>query len=337
VNLKTRYLGLDLRNPLIASAGPLTHEVEQMQRLEDAGIGAVVMPSLFEEQLRLEAETLDHYLEHGGESFAEALSYFPDLNNYNAGTDEYLETVYRAKRALRVPLIASLNGFSAGGWIDFARELERAGADALELNIYFLPTNPDVSGSEIEQVYVDIVHQVKQQVTIPVAVKLAPYFSSIANMAKRLTEAGANGLVLFNRFYQPDIDLENLEVVPNLKLSSAIDARLPMRWIAILYGHLQASLASTSGVHTPEDALKMIMVGADAVMMCSALLMHGPNYVSEMLRGMLQWMEEHQYASIAMMKGSMSHRNCPEPAAFERANYIRVLDSYKVAELYRTG
>jgi dihydroorotate dehydrogenase (fumarate) len=295
VNLRTRYLGLELRNPIVASAGPLTHEVEQMQRLEDAGIGAVVMPSLFEEQLRLEAETLDHYLEHGGESFAEALSYFPDLNTYNAGTDEYLETVYRAKRALRVPLIASLNGFSAGGWIDFARELERAGADALELNIYFLPTNPDVSGSEIEQVYIDIVRQVKQQVGIPVAVKLGPYFSSMANMAKRLTDAGANGLVLFNRFYQPDIDLENLEVVPNLKLSTTVDSRLPMRWIAILYGHVQASLASTSGVHTPEDALKMIMVGADAVMMCSALLMHGPNYVSEILRCMLKWMVEHEY------------------------------------------
>ena len=337
MNLKTRYLGFELRNPIIASAGPLTHEVEQMQRLEDAGIGAVVMPSLFEEQLRLEAETLDHYLEHGGESFAEALSYFPDLNNYNAGTDEYLETVYRAKRALRVPLIASLNGFSAGGWIGFARELERAGADALELNIYFLPTNPDVSGSEIEQVYIDVVRQVKQQVAIPVAVKLGPYFSSMANMAKRLTQAGANGLVLFNRFYQPDIDLENLEVVPNLKLSTPVDSRLPMRWIAILHGHIQASLASTSGVHTPEDALKMIMVGADAVMMCSALLMHGPHYVSEMLRGMLQWMEEHEYESIATMKGSMSHRHCSEPAAFERANYIRVLDSYKVAELYRTG
>lgn len=337
MNLKTNYLGLELRNPIIASAGPLTHEVEQMQRLEDAGIGAVVMPSLFEEQLRLDAETLDHYLEHGGESFAEALSYFPNLNNYNAGTDEYLETVYRAKRALRVPLIASLNGFSAGGWISFARELERAGADALELNIYFLPTNPDVSGSEIEQVYIDIVRQVKEQVTIPVAVKLSPYFSSIANMAKRLTQAGANGLVLFNRFYQPDIDLENLEVVPNLKLSTPVESRLPMRWIAILYGHIRASLASTSGVHTPEDALKMIMVGADAVMMCSALLMHGPNYVSEMLRGMQQWMEEHEYESIAMMKGSMSHRHCSEPAAFERANYIRVLDSYKVAELYRTG
>jgi dihydroorotate dehydrogenase (fumarate) len=336
MNLKTRYLGLELRNPLVASAGPLTHEVEQMQRLEDAGIGAVVMPSLFEEQLRLEAETLDHYLEHGGESFAEALSYFPDLNSYNAGTDEYLETVFRAKSALRVPLIASLNGFSAGGWVNFAQNLERAGADAIELNIYFLPTNPDVSGSEIEQVYIDIVRQVKEQVSIPVAVKLAPYFSSIANMAKRLTQAGANGLVLFNRFYQPDIDLDNLEVVPNLKLSAPVDARLPMRWIAILYGHVQASLASTSGVHTPEDALKMLMVGADAVMMCSALLMHGPNYVSEMLRGMAQWMEEHEYESVALMKGSMSQRHCPEPAAFERANYIRVLDSYKVAELYRT-
>jgi dihydroorotate dehydrogenase (fumarate) len=194
-----------------------------------------------------------------------------------------------------------------------------------------------VSGSEIEQVYIDIVRQVKQQVGIPVAVKLGPYFSSMANMAKRLTDAGANGLVLFNRFYQPDIDLENLEVVPNLKLSTTVDSRLPMRWIAILYGHVQASLASTSGVHTPEDALKMIMVGADAVMMCSALLMHGPNYVSEILRGMLKWMEEHEYESVAVMKGSMSHRHCPEPAAFERANYIRVLDSYKVAELYRTG
>jgi dihydroorotate dehydrogenase (fumarate) len=303
--------------------------------MEDEGAAAVVMYSLFEEQIISESQMLDHFLDYGAESFSEALSYFPDLKSYNAGAEEYLETVFRAKGALRVPLIASLNGFSAGGWINFAQDLERAGADAIELNIYFLPTNPDVSGGEIEQVYVDIVRQVKQQVSIPVAVKLAPYFSSIANMAKRLTQAGANGLVLFNRFYQPDIDLDNLEVVPNLKLSTPVDARLPMRWIAILYGHVQASLASTSGVHTPEDALKMLMVGADAVMMCSALLMHGPHYVSEMLRGMAQWMEEHEYESVALMKGSMSHRHCPEPAAFERANYIRVLDSYKVAELYR--
>ena len=337
MNLKTRYLGLELRNPLVASAGPLTHEVEQMQLLEDAGIGAVVMPSLFEEQLRLDAETLDHYLEHGGESFAEAVSYFPDLNDYNAGADHYLETIQRAKRALRVPLIASLNGFSKGGWTSFAKEIQRAGADALELNIYFLPTNPDVSGSQIEMVYIDIVQQVKQQVSIPVAVKLSPYFSSMANMAKRLTQAGADGLVLFNRFYQPDIDLENLEVVPNLKLSTPVDARLPMRWIAILYGHVKASLASTSGVHTSADALKMIMAGADAVMMCSALLMHGPNHVSEVKRGMLEWMEEHEYESIEMMKGSMSQRNCAEPAAFERANYIKVLESYKIAEMYRVG
>jgi dihydroorotate dehydrogenase (fumarate) len=335
MNLKSRYLGLELRNPLVASAGPLTHEVEHMQQLEDAGIGAVVLPSLFEEQLRLEAETLDHYLEHGGESFAEAISYFPDLNNYNAGIDHYLETLQRAKRALRVPVIASLNGFSAGGWIDFATELERAGADALELNIYFLATNPDVTGAEVEQVYVDIVRQVKHQIKIPVAVKLGPYFSSMSNMAKRLTTAGADGLVLFNRFYQPDIDLENLEVTPNLKLSGSVDARLPMRWIAILYGHIHASLAATSGVHTAEDALKMIMVGADAVMMCSALLQHGPHHVGAVLRGMLQWMEDHEYSSLDVMRGSMSQRSCPEPAAFERANYIRVLDSYKVADIYR--
>jgi dihydroorotate dehydrogenase (fumarate) len=337
MNLKTHYLGFELRNPVVASAGPLTHDVEHMELLEDAGVGAIVMPSLFEEQIRLEAETLHHYLSHGEESFAEAVTYLPDFNNYNAGKERYLETIRAAKQAIRVPLIASLNGFSTGGWVSFARDLQQAGADAIELNIYFLPTNPEIAGGEIEQVCVDIVREVRKQVSIPLAVKLGPYYSSMANMAKRLVEAGANGLVLFNRFYQPDIDLETLEVVPNLKLSTPVAGRLPLRWIAILYGRVQASLAATSGIHQAEDALKMLMVGADVTMMCSALLQHGITHVSTVLDDMRRWMEQHEYQSVEQMKGSMSHKSCPEPAAFERANYIRVLDSYKVAEDYRAG
>jgi dihydroorotate dehydrogenase (fumarate) len=337
VNLKTRYLGFELRNPVVASAGPLTHDVEHMELLEDAGVGAIVMPSLFEEQIRLEAETLHHYLSHGEESFSEAVSYFPHFDDYNAGTERYLETIREAKQAIRVPLIASLNGFSTGGWVEFARRLQEAGADAIELNIYFLPTNPDISGAEIEQVYVDIVRQVRKQVSIPLAVKLGPYFSAMANMARRLVEAGANGLVLFNRFYQPDIDLETLDVVPNLKLSTPLAGRVPMRWIAILYGRVQASLAATGGVHSAEDALKMLMAGADVTMMCSALLQNGIPHVCKVLEDMSRWMEEHEYESVEQLKGSMSHRSCAEPAAFERANYIRVLDSYKVVEHYRAG
>lgn len=337
MNLKTRYLGFELRNPLVASAGPLTHEVEQMQRLEDAGVAAVVMPSLFEEQIQMEAEALHYYLSRGEESFAESLTYLPDLDDYNAGTDRYLETIRKAKQTIRVPLMASLNGFSTGGWTRFAHQIEQAGADALELNIYFLPTNMTVSGSHIEQVYVDIVRAVRQQTSIPVAVKLSPYFSSMAHMAHRLVEAGAKGLVLFNRFYQPDIDLEALEVVPNLLLSTPFANRLPMRWIAILHGRVKASLAATSGIHTAEDVLKLLMAGADVTMMCSALLRNGPGHVAHVLADMTRWMEEHEYESVEQMKGSMSHRSCPEPAVFERANYIRVLESYKVPDVYSTA
>jgi dihydroorotate dehydrogenase (fumarate) len=330
VNLKTRYLGFELANPVVASAGPLTREVDQMRRLEDAGTAAVVMPSLFEEQIKMEAEALHHYVSVGEESFAEAVTYFPELDNYNASTEHYLETVGQAKKALGIPLIASLNGFSTGGWTQFAREIERAGADALELNIYFLPTNFDGAGSEIEQVYVDIVRGVRQQLSIPLAVKLSPFFSSVPNLAHRLVTAGANGLVLFNRFYQPDIDLEALEVVPNLKLSTAFANRLPMRWIAILHGRLQASLAATSGVHSAEDVLRMLMAGADVTMMCSALLINGVGHVSAVLTDMVRWMEEHEYESVDQMKGSMSHRSSGNPAAFERSNYLRVLNSYEI-------
>lgn len=332
MKLKTQYLGMELRNPVVASAGPLTHEVENMRLLEDAGVGAIVMPSLFEEQIRLESEALHHYLSHGEESYAEAVTYFPDLDDYNAGTAHYLETIRQGKAALRIPLIASLNGYSTGGWTDFARDIQQAGADALELNIYFVPTNPEITGAEIEQVYVDIVSEVRKQVSIPVAVKLSPFFSSMANMAQRLVAAGANGLVLFNRFYQPDIDLEELEVVPNLHLSTSFSSRLPMRWIAILYGHVKASLAATRGVHTAEDALKMLMVGADVTMMCSALLKNGPGHASRVIDDMVRWMEEREYESVEQLKGSMSQRSCPEPTAYERANYIKVLDSYKVVE-----
>jgi dihydroorotate dehydrogenase (fumarate) len=328
MNLTTTYLGLDLKNPLVSGAGPLSKDIGTIRKLEDAGAAAVVLHSLFEEQLSYEAAELDHYLTHGTESFAEATTYFPDVGEYKLGPDEYLEHIRKAKQAVKIPIIASLNGVSTGGWIDHARLIEQAGADALELNVYFIPTDPRLSSDDVEQVYLNVLEAVKSKVRIPVAMKLSPFFSSMASMAQRLDKAGADGLVLFNRFYQPDIDLEALEVVPNVVLSTPHAMRLPLRWIAVLHGHVKASLAANSGIASAEDVIKMMMVGADVVQMCSALLRRGPGELSVILKAMQAWMDEKEYESIEQMKGSMSQRSCREPAAFERANYMKTLNSY---------
>jgi dihydroorotate dehydrogenase (fumarate) len=328
MDLTTKYLGLTLKNPLVPSSSPLTRELGKLRQMEDAGASAIVLYSLFEEQINQESQVLDHYLTQGTESFAEALSYFPEAPEYQTGPDEYLEHLWRAKKALDIPVIASLNGVSTGGWVRYARDMEQAGASALELNVYYLPADPYLSSEEVEQIYLDILRDVKAVVSIPVAMKLSPYFSNIAFMARRLAEAGADGLVLFNRFYQPDIDLENLAVVPNLKLSHSAELRLPLRWIAILYGRIEADLALTTGVHTPMDVLKGVAAGAAVTMMASELLQHGIDRIAALLEGTEAWLVEHEYESLAQLHGSMSQMNCAEPAAFERANYMRVLSSY---------
>ncbi|GBC97415.1 Dihydroorotate dehydrogenase B (NAD(+)), catalytic subunit [bacterium HR16] len=288
----------------------------------------MVMYSLFEEQITRESQQLDYFLTHGTESYAEALSYFPDLGEYNVGPDEYLNLIRKAKERVNIPVIGSLNGVSAGGWVKYTRMIQEAGADALELNVYYLPTDPDLPGTEVEQMTVDVVKAVRQEVSIPLAVKMGPFFSSIPNMAKRLAEAGANALVLFNRFYQPDIDIENLEVTPHLVLSDSDELRLPLRWTAILYGRVPVDLAITTGVHTYQDVLKGLMAGAKVTMMASELLQNGMERIGQILDEMRAWMEEHEYTSVRQMIGSVSQKNVKEPAAFERANYMKVLDSY---------
>ncbi len=330
MDLSTTYLGLKLAHPIVPSASPLSSTLSGIRRLEDAGAAAVVMYSLFEEQITQESHYLDHYLTYGAESYAEALSYFPDLEHYNVGPDEYLDLIWRAKQSVEIPIIGSLNGVSTGGWIEYARKIEEAGADALELNIYYIPTDPDLTGAEVEQMAVDVVHDVARSLSIPVAVKLSPFYSSLPNLAARLAHAGAQALVLFNRFYQPDFDLETLEVVPRLVLSSSHELRLPLRWVAILYGQVPVDFAITSGVHTHEDVLKGIMAGAHVTMMASALLHHGVERIQAVLQEMQQWMEEREYESVAQMRGSLSQLHCPEPAAFERANYMKVLQSWRV-------
>ncbi len=329
MDLSTTYMGLQLRNPLVASSSPLSHKVDTICKLEEAGIGAVVMYSLFEEQINLESQQLDYFLTHGTESYAEALSYFPDLGEYNVGPDEYLNLIRKAKETVNIPVIASLNGVSAGGWVKYARMMEQAGADALELNVYYLSTDPDVPGTEVEQMTVDVVEAVRAEVSIPLAVKMGPFFSSIPNMAERLADAGANALVLFNRFYQPDIDIENLEVKPHLVLSNSDELRLPLRWTAILYGRVPVDLAITTGVHTYQDVLKGLMAGAKVTMMASELLQNGLGRIGQILQEMQGWMEEYEYSSVQQMVGSVSQKNVAQPAAFERANYMKVLDSYK--------
>ncbi|MDP2653531.1 MAG: dihydroorotate dehydrogenase-like protein [Candidatus Omnitrophota bacterium] len=328
MDLSTTYMGLKLKNPLVASASPLSESMDNLRRMEDAGISAIVSYSLFEEQLNRDADEFNHYLTYGTESFAESLTYFPEPSNCVLGPEEYLEHIRKAKAAMGIPVIGSLNGYTAGGWVKYAKLIEEAGADALELNIYFLATDPDVSGEQIEKTHVDILKAVKASVTIPVAVKMGPYFSSMSNMAKQLDAAGADALVLFNRFYQPDIDLENLAVVPNVLLSTPQAMRLPLRWIAILYGNVKANLAATSGILDTRDVLKMLMAGADVTMVCSTLLRNGIDYTRKILTGVEQWMKEHEYESVNQMRGSVSQKSCPNPEAFERANYIKMLKSY---------
>jgi dihydroorotate dehydrogenase (fumarate) len=331
MDLTTQYLGLKLRNPLVPAACPLCDDIDNLKRMEDAGAAAVVLPSLFEEQLRQDRAELNERLEQGTESFAEALTYFPEPEEYRVGPETYLEHIQRAKAAVQIPIIASLNGSTLGGWTDYAQQIQQAGADALELNIYAIPTDPDLPAAAIEDIYVQIVKAVKAQVTMPVTVKLSPFFTNFAHVAKRLDEAGADGLVLFNRFYQPDIDLEELEVVPNILLSTPMAMRLPLRWVAILYGRIQADLAASSGVHRATDAIKMIMAGASVATMASALLRHGIKHLTAVETELKQWMEEHEYESVAQMRGSMSQRNCPDPSSFERAQYMKALATFKAA------
>jgi len=328
IDLSTNYLGLELKNPLVVSASPLSEELDNIRRMEDAGAAAVVLHSLFEEQITLESHQLDRHLSAGTESFAESLTYFPDMTSYNLGPEGYLEHIRRAKEAVSIPVIASLNGVSMGGWIEYAKKMEQAGADALELNIFFIQTDLETSGEKVEQRYCELAARVKASVKIPVAVKLSLYFSSMANMARRMEQAGVDGLVLFNRFYQPDFDLENLEVVPNLILSGSYDLLLRLHWVAILYGRVRPDLAVTGGVHTATDVLKAMMAGARVAMMTSALLMYGLQHLAGVRAELLAWMEEHEYESIRQMQGSMSQRAVADPAAFVRANYVKVLSSY---------
>lgn len=328
VELSTNYLGLQLKNPLVASASPLSKKLDNVRRLEDAGIAAVVMYSLFEEQIIHESLELDHYLNRGTYSNPEAQTYLPDMDHYNIGPESYLELIQKIKQAVKVPVIGSLNGVTPGGWVDYARKIQEAGADALELNMYYIPADENLTSVELEDRYIELVKEVHAKIHIPLAVKLSPFFTSLANMAKRLVEAGANSLVLFNRFMQPDLDIETLDVVPNLLLSTSNELRLPLRWIAILSGRVQADLALTSGVHTGKDALKAVMAGANVAMMASELIANGPERTSKILIEMSEWMEEYEYVSIQQMRGSMSQKAIAEPAAFERANYMMALRSF---------
>jgi dihydroorotate dehydrogenase (fumarate) len=327
IDLTTNYLGLQLRTPLVASASPLSQELDGIRRLEDAGASAIVLYSLFEEQLRQESFELEYHLTEGTDSFAEASSFFPQPNEFHLGPEGYLNHIRKAKKAVSVPIIASLNGTTVGGWTQYAKLIEQAGADALECNIYSIAADPDLTSLAIEKEYLDILKAVKSVVKIPVAIKLSPYFSNMANMAKRLDEAGANALVLFNRFYQPDINLEELEIQPNVLLSGPQALRLPLTWIGILYGRIRTHLAATSGVHCGEDVLKLVMVGADVTMLCSALLRNGIDHLRKVESGLLEWMEKHEYESVQQMKGSMSQIRCPNPSAFERAQYMKAVKS----------
>jgi dihydroorotate dehydrogenase (fumarate) len=331
MDLTTRYLGMNLRTPLVPSASPLSDEVENIKRMEDAGASAVVLHSLFEEQVKGEQEAIEQHLMFATDSFPESLTFFPKQSEFLAGPEEYLSQIRKAKEAVRIPIIASLNGSAIGGWVDYARKIQQAGADAIELNVYSIPTEMDRTTSEIEQAYIDIVKAVKSVVSIPVAIKLSPFFSNMANMAKRLDQAGVNGLVLFNRFYQPDVSLAELEVQPNLNLSTPQDMRLPLRWVAILYSRVKADLAATSGIHSAQDVLKMLSVGADVTMLCSVLLTKGFKAIREIENEMCAWLSEHDYQSVRQLQGSMSQKNCSDPAAFERAQYMRAIMSHKSA------
>ncbi len=325
VDLSTRYLGMHLTSPLVCSSSPLMQDIDNLRRMEDAGAAAVVLHSLFEEQITLESQDLDHHLFHGSESYAEALSYFPDMQSYGIGPDSYLEHIRRAKEAVAIPVIASLNGISTGGWIDWARRIQDAGADALELNTYFIATDPAVSGGELEAMYLELVRDVKAKLTIPVAVKLSHFFSAIPHFCAAMDRLGVDGLVLFNRFYQPDFDLETLEVTPRLTLSSPHELLLRLHWVAIMAGRIEADMAVTGGVHGATDVVKVMMAGAKVAMMTSAILEHGVGHIATVRADLEAWLVSHEYPSIALMQGSMSQRKVSEPAAFERANYMKVL------------
>jgi len=329
MDLRTTYMGMELKHPIVASASPLAGTVANIKRLEDAGASAVVMFSLFEEQLKHESAALEYLMTAHTESFAESLNYFPEVDDYTVGPDSYLDILRRASEAVDIPLIGSLNGITKAGWIEYAQLMQQAGAKGIELNIYYIPADLTTSGREVEERYIEIVKAVKAAVTVPVAVKLNPFFSAIGSMIRALDDAGADALVLFNRFYQPDFDLDKLEVAPNLNLSSPDEIRLPLLWIAVLYGKLRASLGATRGVHTPTEVVKYLMAGADVVMTTSALLKNGVDYMTTLRDGLQAWMEMHNYSSVAQMKGSMSQHNVADPTAFERANYIKTLESYK--------
>ena len=328
MDLSTTYLGMNLINPVVVSSSPLQKEIGNIRQMEDAGAAAVVMHSLFEEQIELESQELNRSLERGAESFAESLHFFPDMHSYNLGPEGYLEHLAKVKKAVSIPVVGSLNGVSTGGWTQYARMMEQAGADAIELNTYYLSMDPDLTASDLEQRYCDVVAQVKAYVGIPLAVKLSPSFSSMPNMAQKLDQAGADALVLFNRFYQPDFDLESLEVVPRLVLSHSDELLPRLSWVAILYGQIRAQMAITGGVHSAIDVLKSMMAGAQVAMMTSALLENGIGHIANVLRELRSWMEEHEYESIQQMQGSMAARSVANPAAFGRANYMKVLSSY---------
>lgn len=328
VDLRTRYLGLELKNPLVVSASPLCGTISTLQRIEEAGAAAAVLPSLFEEQIVHEEMAAYEYYEDPSHSFREALTYFPEIESYNSGTTSYLQLVEAAKSAVSIPIIGSLNGASRGGWVRYARQIQEAGADALELNIYFVASDAYDTAEGVESRYIDIVHAVREEISIPLAVKIGPYFSSLPNMARRFAKVGANGLVLFNRFLQPDIDLETLEVTPNLALSTSDEVRLPLRWIAILRGQVDLSLAATTGVHTAKDVVKLLLAGADVTMTASSLFKKGPSHLRGLIDGAQAWMEQNEYSSVEQLKGSLSQQNSPNPEAFERANYVKALTNY---------
>jgi dihydroorotate dehydrogenase (fumarate) len=329
MDLTTKYMGLELKHPLVASAGPISKTLDGIKRLEDAGASAVVLFSLFEEQIRQENESFDYLMEAGTESFGESLSYFPAVEDYKIGPDAYLDLIRQATEAVDIPIIGSLNGVTDAGWAEYAKDIADAGAKAIELNVFYIPADISITARDVEQRYLDIVKHVKQAISIPVSVKLNPFFSSIGEMANRFVDAGADGLVLFNRFYQPDFDLEELEVIPNLELSSASEIRLPLMWIAILHGRVEASLAATRGVETANEVVKYVMAGADAVMTTSALLRNGVGHMKTLVDGFSAWMEKRGYDSVEQMKGSMSQLKVADPSAFERANYIKMLGSFK--------
>jgi dihydroorotate dehydrogenase (fumarate) len=328
VDLSTKYLGFSLKNPVVVAACPLTGKTDTLRKLEDAGAAAAVFPSLFEEQIEHDEAELAKVHEFGAESFAEALTYFPEPQDFRTGPEEYLDTLEKAKKAVKMPIFASLNGTTKGGWVRYAKMMQDAGADALELNIYYVAADLDAAAAEVEQQYLDLVAAVKQSISIPLAVKLGPYFSAFANMGKRLDQAGADGLVLFNRFFQPDIDLETLETTPKLVLSTPSELFVPLRWTAILHGKIRCSLAVTGGIHDAPGLIKALLAGADVGMIASVLYEEGLEQIKVILAEMEDWMEEKQYDSVEQMKGSMSQENCPDPEAFARGNYMKTLVSF---------